>query len=332
MTPTGLAASADAAVNCLGVGPADEVLVIYNDEQRAIAESLAAAARPRARAVTLFGFPTLSRHGEEPPPEVAEAMAGADVVFAPTSRSLSHTQARTNATDRGARIATMPTITEEIFSRAIAVDYGELKRKGEWLANRLTEASTARVTSAAGTDIVLSLEGRAGLSDDGHLQQRGAFGNLPAGEGYVSPLETVGDGRVVFDGSLAGYGLLTTPVQVTVENGRATSANTDAGAWLLETLDAGGEHGRSLAELGIGTNPAATLTGNVLEDEKAIGTIHLAFGASASLGGVNVAGVHIDGVVLRPTVELDGKRVIDDGRVMADGKDMSRTVSRTRHF
>ena len=101
-----------------------------------------------------------------------------------------------------------------------------------------------------------------------------------------------------------------------VESGRATNADTDAGAWLLETPDAGGPHGRSLAELGIGTNPAATLTGNVLEDEKAIGTIHLAFGSSAGMGGVNVASVHIDCVVLHPTVELDGERVLDDGRLL----------------
>ena len=142
------------------------------------------------------------------------------------------------------------------------------------------------------------------------------FGNLPAGEGYVAPLETLGDGTIVFDGSLGGYGLLTTPVRVSVERGRAVDADMDAGDWLLETLDAGGEHGRSLAELGIGTNPAATLSGNVLEDEKVIGTIHLAFGTSAGLGGVNLAGVHIDGMVLRPTVELDGDRVLDDGRLL----------------
>jgi leucyl aminopeptidase (aminopeptidase T) len=316
MTLAGLAAPAEAAVSCLGVGPTDDVLVVHNDEQWTIAESLAAAARPRAREVTLMGFPTLSRHGEEPPSEVAEAMAGADVVFAPTSRSLSHTQARIKASSRGARIATLPTITEEIFARAIAVDYAELKRKGQWLADRLTEASTARVRSAAGTDIALSLEGRAGRSDDGDLRQRGMIGNLPAGEGYIAPLETVGDGMIVFDGSLAGYGRLARPVRVSVERGRVMHAETDVGASLLETLDAGGEHGRALAELGIGTNPAATLTGNVLEDEKAIGTIHLAFGASASLGGVNVASVHIDGVVLQPTVELDGERLIDDGRLL----------------
>ena len=311
-----LTAPAEAALDCLGVGPADSVLVVCNDEQRVIAESLVAAATPRARAVTVLTFPALSRHGEEPPAEVAEAMARADVVFAPTSTSLSQTQARMEATRRGARIATLPTITEEIFTRALPVDYGGLKRKGEWLAARLTAASTARVTSAAGTEIVLSLGGRTGRSDDGNLQQRGMFGNLPAGEAYIAPLENVGDGTIVFDGSLAGYGRLTSPVGITVRRGRATDADTEAGDWLLQTLDAGGEHGRSLAELGIGTNPAAILTGNVLEDEKVVGTIHLAFGTSAGLGGVNVAGVHIDGLLLRPTVDLDGLLVLDDGRLL----------------
>jgi leucyl aminopeptidase (aminopeptidase T) len=311
-----LIAPAEAAVDCLGVGPADSVLVVHNGEQRAIADALAAAARPRARALAMLEFETLSRHGEEPPPEVAEAMAGADVVFAPTSRSLTPTRARGEATRRGVRIATLPTITEEVFIRAIPVDYAELKRKGEWLAARLTAASTAKVTSAGGTDIVLSLAGREGVSDDGSLRQRGAVGNLPAGEGFISPIESIGDGEIVFDGSLAGYGRLGSPARVTVRGGRALDADTDAGEWLLETLDSGGEYGRSLAELGIGTNPAAILTGNVLEDEKVIGTMHLAFGTSAGLGGVNVAGVHIDGVVLRPTVELDGVRVLDDGRLL----------------
>jgi leucyl aminopeptidase (aminopeptidase T) len=316
--PSDLSASAEAAVDCLGITSTDSVLIVYNDEQRVIAESLAEASKRRGRSLAMLAFPTLSRHGEEPPAEVAAAMAGADVVFAPTSRSLTWTQARIEATARGARIATLPTITEEIFARTIPVDYAELRRKSERLAGRLTAASKVKVTAPAGTEIVLSLDGRMGRGDDGNLQQRGMFGNLPAGEGYIAPLETVGDGSIVFDGSLAGYGLLTEPVWVTVEKGRAVAAEEGVGQWLLETLDAGGESGRSIAEFGIGTNPAAILTGNVLEDEKAVGTIHLAFGASAGLGGVNVAGVHIDGVILRPTVELDGERVLDAGRLSAD--------------
>ena len=307
---------AAAAIWCLGVGPGEVVLIVCNAEQRPIAEALATAARSRTQDVTVLEFEPVPRHGAEPPSHVAEAMLRADVVLAPTSYSLSSTDARREASRCGVRIATLPTITGEIFVRAMAVDYGRLKRVGQALAERLTAASTARLSSAAGTDITLALNGRSGRCDDGNLQARGAFGNLPAGEAFVSPLETVGDGVIVIDGSVAGFGLLTDPVRVTVAGGRAVDADGEVGKGLLETLDAGGEHGRSLAELGIGTNPAAIVTGNVLEDEKVIGTAHLAFGTSAGLGGVNVAGVHIDGVLRRPTVELDGVRVVDDGRLL----------------
>lgn len=211
----------------------------------------------------------------------------------------------------------MPTITAGIFRRAVLVDYAELRRRGEALARRLSAASTARVTSAAGTDIVVSLKGRQGRSDDGWLQERGAVGNLPAGEAYVAPVEAFGDGVIVIDGSLAGYGLLGSPLRLAIEAGRVVEAYAEAGEWLLAVLDAGGEAGRSLAELGIGTNPAAILSGNVLEDEKVIGTAHLAFGANVGIGGANVAAVHIDGVLVGPTVALDDDPVLRDGQLLA---------------
>jgi aminopeptidase len=234
-----LAAPAHAALECLGVRATDSVLVVCNYQQKSIADAFASAARPRARTLETLMFPSLSRHGEEPPAEIASAMSQADVVFAPTSRSLSQTQARIEASRSGTRIASLPTITEEIFIRCVAVDYSEITRNGKSLARHLTSATSARVTSPAGTEVLLSLEGRTALVDDGDLRQPGAFGNLPAGEAYIAPLERVGDGRIVFDGSLAGYGVLTTPLVVTLEGGRAVDADGEAGRWLLETLDAG---------------------------------------------------------------------------------------------
>jgi leucyl aminopeptidase (aminopeptidase T) len=295
----------------LAVGPEDDVLVLCNDPQLAIADALGDAAEARgARSVRVLPFVAGERHGAEPPDEVAAAMVSASVVFAPTTFSLSHTTARAEATRRGTRMATMPGITEEVFRRALDVDYGELKRAGESLAAQLTAASVCRVRSVGGTDLTLDLGGRSGISDDGDLSVAGAFGNLPAGEAFIAPVETAAEGTIVFDGALGGYGLLEDEVVVTVAGGRLVSAvGGDAGPWLESVLDAGGEFGRSIAELGIGTNPAARLTGNVLEDEKALGTIHLAFGTSVGIGGVNRSSVHIDGLVLHPTVELDGRTI-----------------------
>jgi leucyl aminopeptidase (aminopeptidase T) len=309
--------AAEAAMDCLGVGEDDRVLVLCNDPQLAIAEALADSAGPRAASVRVLAFDGGSRHGEEPPADVRSAMEAATVIFAPTTFSLSHTQARQEATRRGTRMATMPGITEEVFRRALDVDYGELKRAGEWLAAQLSAASSCRVTSPGGTDLTIELSGRSGISDDGDLSAVGAFGNLPAGEAFIAPLETSGEGRIVFDGALGGYGVLEEPVPVVLSEGRLVDTRGAVGEWLAATLDAGGEHGRSLAELGIGTNPAARMTGNILEDEKALGTIHLAFGTSAGIGGVNRSSVHIDGLVLRPTVELDGRRLLEDGLLVS---------------
>jgi leucyl aminopeptidase (aminopeptidase T) len=309
--------SAEAAVSCLAVGPDDDVLVLCNDEQLAVADAIASAAEDRARSVRVLAFARRSRHGEEPPPEVAEAMTGATVIFAPTTFSLSHTAARQRASERGARIATMPGITEEVFRRTMSVDYRELKRQSLMLAAQLSAASEVRVTSPAGTDLTLDLTGREGISDDGDIGTVGAFGNLPAGEAFIAPIETSGEGRIVFDGALGGFGLLDEPVPVTLSEGRLVEAGGRVGAWLAQTLDAGGEYGRSIAELGIGTNPAARLTGNIIEDEKALGTIHLAFGTSAGIGGVNRSTVHIDGLVLRPSVWLDGRVLMEDGTLVS---------------
>jgi leucyl aminopeptidase (aminopeptidase T) len=304
-----LAAAAEAAADCLGVGARDRVLVLCNERERAIAETLVAAAGVRTHGVQLLEYPTLSRNGEELPDDVARAMLEASVVFATTTYSISHTQARRAATLAGARIASMRGFTEA-SATAMSADYRLLRNSGARLAAALTAAQSCRITSAAGTDISLNLTGRRATSDDGDLQEPGAFGNLPAGEAYIAPLETVGDGTIVFDGALADYGLLHAPLRVRLEAGRAVDAQGEAADWLLSTLDAGGEHGRSIAEIGIGTNPGAELCGQVAIDEKVLGTAHLAFGTSASFGGINQAAVHIDGMLRAPTIELDGRLLL----------------------
>jgi leucyl aminopeptidase (aminopeptidase T) len=302
--------AADAAMDCLKVSSTDDVLVITNPEMRAVADALAGAAEERTASTRLQEYPTQSRDGQEPPAEIAEAMLEASAIFAPTTYSISHTQARAGATQRGARIATMGGLRIDSFTRAIAVDYDRLASVTASIARVLTTASTARVTAAAGTDLRLDLAGRTAIRDDGRLGEPGEWGNLPAGEAYIAPVETAANGVIVFDGALAGHGRLRDPLSVVVEDGYLTSAAGAAADWLLTTLDAGGPNGRRIAELGVGTNPAARLCGEILEDEKVMGTIHLAFGTSSSIGGVNDATVHIDGVLTRPTLIVDERHTV----------------------
>jgi leucyl aminopeptidase (aminopeptidase T) len=311
-----LALAADVALDRLAVSDSDRFLVVSNPELVEIATELAEAARARTQTVRIEEFPPTSRDGEEPPEAVAKAMCQASAIALVTRYSLSHTRARMAATRAGARIASMPAITVDIFARAIPIDYTHLERAGHALASKLTDAKVCRVTAPGGTDIELSLHGREAISDDGDLLKPGAWGNLPAGEAFIAPLESAGRGTIVFDGSLAGWGLLDEPLSIELEQGRVVTAAGAAAEWLLETLEAGGENGQTIAELGIGTNPGATITGAILEDEKAEGTVHFAFGSNTGIGGANQASVHIDGLVRDAMVELDGSPVLRDGRLL----------------
>ena len=219
--------------DCLGVSAGERVLVVFDSTTEALAGELCRAAEALGAVAGSQGMPPMERDGQEPPAEVAEAMAAADVVVAPTLRSISHTEARLRATAAGARIATLPGVTDEVLARAMAVDLRKVGRLAGMVAGRLTAASEARITCARGSDLRLSLEGREALVDDGRLLAPGSFGNLPCGEGYIAPREDRGEGRLVVDGSIAGLGRLAEPVELTVAGGRLTAASGEQGERLL---------------------------------------------------------------------------------------------------
>jgi leucyl aminopeptidase (aminopeptidase T) len=253
--------------------------------------------------------------GTEPPRPITAALAECDVFIAPTSRSLSHTTARKRATDSGARGATMPGVTEEMLARAMAVDFDLMAARSRAVAALLDGADTARITCPRGTDLSLDLAGRRGIADDGDLTAPGVFGNLPCGEGFIAPLS--GEGRVVAS-SVGPLGISDEPAVLTVRDGHVTSAEGGLGPEWLKLLEVHGEQGRNLAELGVGTNDKAQLTGLVLEDEKILGTVHVAFGASAGIGGTVAVPIHLDVVVLDASLEVDGQKVLEDGRFVLE--------------
>jgi leucyl aminopeptidase (aminopeptidase T) len=305
-----------ALVDCLGIKRGEDVLVVTDPAKRTIAEALVAGARELGAEVVLMEMSERDSHGSEPPRSVAAAMLECDVLIAPTSKSMSHTDARKSACDTGVRGATMPDITEEMLVRTMSADYNAVKQRSDAIARLLSDGKEVRISSSLGTDVVFSIEGRRGLSDDGHITEPGAFGNLPAGEGFIAPVEGMTNGRLVFDGSVWPIGRLETPLTVDVVDGYATSFSGSAGEQFRAILDKHGPEAFAVAELGIGTNEAATLTGNVLEDEKIIGTIHVAFGDNHSFGGTIRVSSHQDGVVLQPTADIDGTRLLEDGRLL----------------
>jgi leucyl aminopeptidase (aminopeptidase T) len=300
---------------CLGVASGDDVVVVADGATEGLGRALRDAAARRGGEAVLALMDPREVDGQEPPATIAAALATARVFIAPTRRSLSHTRARKAATEAGARGATLPGVTEDMLARLMSCDFPTMAARSRRVAELLTAASAAHVTCPRGTDLALDLRGREGIADDGDLSADGAFGNLPCGEGFVSPLR--GDGTVVA-ATLAALGMPDEHVRLTVADGRLADASGEWGARWTALLDGAGENGRNLAELGVGTNERASLTGNILEDEKMLGTVHVAFGASAAIGGTVAVPVHLDCLVEDATLDIGATRVLDGGRFVLE--------------
>ena len=297
---------------CLNIQPDEDVVVVVDEPLQDLGEKLRTAAQQSGADAVLTVMSPRATDGSEPPAPVAEALAACDVFIAPASRSLSHTLARKRASEGGARGATMPHVTADMLARLMSIDFDRLRSRSHAIADLLDKGTEAHVTCPRGTDLRLDLRGRQGIADDGDLTARGAFGNLPCGEGFIAP---AGGEGTMYARSIAAIGLTRGhPAKLTVENGHLTAATGPEGEQLLGILREHGDAGTNLAELGVGTNDRATLTGNVLEDEKILGSVHVAFGASIAIGGTVSVPIHLDCVVTEASLEIDGTRVLDEGR------------------
>ena len=309
-----LSAATVAIRDCMGARAGERILVVTDEPQRLIGLALHRAARDLGHDVLLVEMLARTTNGEEPPPEVADLMTRFDVAMCATLKSLTHTDSRRAASAAGTRVATLPGVTEEIMVRCMNADYARIAARTQRLCDLMATTKAVRVQSPAGTDVQLPIEGRKPLASSGIFRERGQWGNLPTGEAYLAPIEGGSTGIVVVDGSMAGVGLVATPIRIAIEEGYATTISGGLEAEKLRSLlDAHGRDARTVAEFGIGTNDRAILTGAILEDEKVMGTIHIAFGDNKSMGGSVRVASHLDGLIKSPTVWFDDREIMRNG-------------------
>ena len=313
-------AAKTALLQCMALKPGESCLVITDKKKMDIGKAFYEQAKLITDKVKLMEISESKVNGEEPGKEVAEEMLKYDVIMIPTSKSLSHTNARRKAVENGARLASMPGITEEMAVRCLNADYikiGEITKK---LAVLLTAADSVHITSANGTDITMDIKGlKSSGRNTGIFDEPCAWGNLPEGEACMAPREGTTNGVFVVDLTMAGVGRVKDPIKITVKDGFAVAIEGGEEADKLREMLEGMNDKRvyTIAEIGIGTNDKAIITGNTLEDEKVMGTAHIALGNNMSYdGGVTDAPIHLDGVFDKPTIELDGKKIIDAGQFL----------------
>lgn len=317
MTPAKLKkAAATAIIDYMGLTKEETFMVITDEKMNKIGEALYEAAQKITKTAFMLYMPILEINGDEPPNQLIDIMRSVDVVAAATTKSIIHTGPRHQATKGGVRVASIPFMSDDAFVRLMSADIEQVVSLTTDIAKRYEGASEVHVTSPAGTDIKFQVKERKPILSTGVLKILGAWGNLPSGEVYIAPVEETSEGTIVIDGTIAEIGLIENPITIDIEKGKIQSINGKGTAVknLVNLLDKySSDESKTLAEFGIGTNYRAEMSGSIGEDEKVLGTCHFAFGNNFSFGGTLTPPIHLDCVMLKPTIK------IDDVVIMAEG-------------
>lgn len=298
------------AVNqCMKISENENVLIVTDEKMdQTIVKAIENECLKSKAKTIVHKIKPLQTNGQEPDKETAKLMKEYQAEFFITSKSLSHTNARINACKSGARIASMPGIVKFSLTKGgLTADYNEIKKLCLKMFFKIKRSKSIKIISENGTD----LEMRVGMYewdiDEGLYHKPGDFGNLPAGEVDTSPDDFSTNGNLIID-KMGSYG---EKIQFKIKDGFAYEIN--GSEKIVEKINSVGSKARIVAEIGIGTNPKAKLIGNILEDEKVFGTVHIAFGNNASYGGKNKVQFHQDGIILKPTLIADGRKLIKNG-------------------
>jgi leucyl aminopeptidase (aminopeptidase T) len=306
-------AAARAVNQALRVRKGEKFLLVTDTAKLEIAEALASHARKAGAEVTTYLMTETLRPITGPTRQFRELIRGASVTAYLLEGRFAEKPFRGFMVAEGAkhgRVCMMPGITRDMMERLVAVDFSEMARFTAKVIRAVKDAEEVVVENPAGTRIAFSVKGRAWVNSCGDIGRKGRHGNLPAGECYTAPVEETFTGKIaigLIDDKL-GRGTMT------FKAGRLVAST---GAGVAEVLRTVGDDttARTIGEFGIGTNRGARICANMLEAEKAFGTVHFAIGDSYGLGK-NRSEFHFDALVERATIRADGRLVAKDGRFL----------------
>lgn len=296
----------------------ENILIVTDPDSLYIAQALWDAAEEYPNR-SMIMMPTQTTHGEEPTPLVAAAMMAADVIFRPTTFSISSTEAKRNACANGARDLNCSDYDMRMLeSGGLYVDF----RAQAPLMDRVAvamEGNDVVITTESGTYITASITGRKCLPQYGRSVNPGQSSSPPDIECAIGGNDGTINGVVYIDGSIPHplLGLIREPIQLEVEKSKIVKITGGEQAEILKGILESYQNPAvyHIGEIGIGMNPACELTGRMLEDEGCYGTIHFGVGDDRGFLGTNSCPVHIDMVFRKPTLTIDGKVLLDEGKL-----------------
>lgn len=308
----------------LNAEPGDDVLIVTDTEMDPQLWSvLNNAARSMGLDPTVAIMSKREYTQAEPTPQIRAAMLESDVCVMVTSQAIVHSPAAVAAQEERIKLVAMEEVTPEILGGgAASADYEEILEHGREIRQIWTEGDRVTVTSPHGMDLEAGLEGRPGYFACGKVEDQPGMdlyiGAFPDGEASISPVEGAANGTIVWDTSMHEIGLFDEPIEADVEDGYVTEIRGGREADQLRSIleNADDPEVYNLAEIAIGINPEATITGLMRQDKKAWGFLHLAVGANIDTGGTVEAPVHIDGIASDCTLAIDGETIVEEGDVV----------------
>ncbi|MFO7891221.1 MAG: aminopeptidase [bacterium] len=303
--------------DCFKIKKNEKILILADEPQSKLAYEFYLKAKCLSKNPSLHILPKIKNKNFKPSSTINKLLQNSDIAALITSKSISHITARRKASQSGTRIASMPRVTEAMLKRNLVGNYTNLINISRKLADILTIGKEIHITTPRGTDLYCSISRKKGYSDTGMIHKPGNFSNIPAGEACIGPVHGSAQGTIIIDGSFPEIGLLKNPIKVSVKDGYGIriTGNYEVEK-MRKILRPYGRESRSIGEIGIGTNPDAKLSGISLEDEKVAGTVHIGFGNDVSFGGTNNVACHNDAVLLKPTMVIDGKTIVKDGKIV----------------
>jgi len=318
--------------DCLGVRPGETVTIVSDTEVSPLVyHGLAAAVLSAGGIPTIAIMEPLPHSSAEPPPAVAAAMRESDAFINACSRTITHTKARLEANiNFKKRYLLMPAVTEDmLINGSSTADIKKVKEIASTVFKGLNGSKEVHITSDYGTDVTFSSEGRR-PKQLLEAREPATMAVFPGGEMNICPVEGTANGTIVIDRFILDIGLLSEPVTWKVKNGKVYEITGGREADQLKNYleKHGDENSLYIGEFSIGLNYEARSVGNNIEDKQVYGSVHIAIGSGVTNYPYYTAKyhsvTHIDGLMLKPTVLVDGKPLVENGEIIGAPRPLSK--------
>lgn len=302
---------------CLKLASRDSCLILVDGTTQDLGRFFFERAKKTKADVALLVIKLPSSRSPEPAPAVINMMKQMSAVLSFTGQSLVHSNALKHVCHNGSRVLCLSPISEECLARTVNTNFEYIDKKSRRLADLFSIGRRIHLTTNAGTDLTIPIARHRGSANTGIVTEPGIFCLLPSGEANVTPDRRGTKGVLVVDGSIPSIGILKNPVVIHIKEGYAYQiTGGEEVTTLRKILKPFGKQSRNIAEFGIGTNPRAMLTGTSIEDEKVLGTTHIALGSPMFEGGIQRGNIHLDLILQKPSVEIDGRLIVKNGNLV----------------